>query len=164
MTPGTATAKNGAPIVKYAASCNGVTFSNTTGAALNLYTVSKSGTLDVVVTATDSRGYTASTTQQITVIPYEKPKVSEISLRRTNDIEAEMQLVFKGSISPITVDGTQKNSLMYVQYLYKLTSASSYGSYTDITDAVTQSGSSFSYLRYPDEKQDSVSCSYLGLP
>ena len=145
VTPGTATAKNGASIVKYAASCNGVTYSNTTGAALNLYTVSKSGTLDVVVTATDSRGYTVSTTQQITVIPYERPKVSEISLRRTNDIEAEMQLVFSGSISPITVDETQKNSLMYVQYRYKLTSASSYGSYTAITDAVTQSGSSFSY-------------------
>ena len=145
VTPGTATAKNGASIVKYAASCNGITYSNTTGAALNLYTVSKSGTLDVVVTATDSRGYTVSTTQQITVIPYERPKVSEISLRRTNDIEAEMQLVFNGSISPITVDGTQKNSLLYVQYRYKLTSASSYGSYTAITDAVTQSGSSFSY-------------------
>ena len=84
VTPGTATAKNGASIVKYAATCNGVTYSNTTGDALNLYAVSKSGTLDVVVTATDSRGYTVSTTQQITVIPYEKPKVSEISLRRTN--------------------------------------------------------------------------------
>ena len=145
VTPGTATAKNGASIVKYAAACNGVTYSNTTGAALNLYTVSKSGSLDVVVTATDSRGYTVSTSQQIAVIPYEKPKVSEMSLRRTNDIEAEMQLVFKGSLSPITVNGTQKNSLLYVQYRYKLTSASSYGSYTTITSAVTQSGSSFSY-------------------
>ncbi len=145
VTPGTATAKNGASIVKYAATCNGVTSSNTTGEALNLYAVSKSGTLDVVVTATDSRGYTVSTTRQITVIPYERPKVPEISLRRTNDIEAEMQLIFNGSISPITVDGTQKNSLMYVQYRYKLTSASTYGSYTDITAAVTQSGSSFSY-------------------
>ena len=64
VTPGTATAKNGASIVKYAATCNGVTYSNTTGDTLNLYTVSKSGTLDVVVTAADSRGYkerTAST-------------------------------------------------------------------------------------------------------
>ena len=145
VTPGTATAKNSATIVKYAATCNGVTYSNTTGAALNLYTVGKSGTLDVVVTATDSRGYTVSKTQKITVIPYTKPKVTEISLRRTNDIEAEMQLVFKGSISPITVDGTQKNSLKYVQYRYKLTSDTSYGSYTAITSAVTQSGTSFSY-------------------
>lgn len=145
VTPGVATAKNGASIVKYAATCNGVTNSNTTGAAINLYEVSKSGTVDVVVTATDSRGYTVSSTQQITVIPYAKPKVSNISLRRTNDIEAEMQLSFNGSISPITVDGTQKNSLLYVQYRYKLTSATSYGSYTSILSSVTQSGTSFSF-------------------
>lgn len=145
VTPGTATAKNGASIVKYAATCNGKTYSNTTGAALNLYGISKSGTVDVVVTATDSRGYTVSSTQQITVLPYAKPKVSEISLRRTNDIEAEMQLTFNGSISPITVDSTQKNSLLYVQYRYKLTSESSYGSYTSILSSVTQSGTSFSF-------------------
>lgn len=120
ITPGTATAKNGASIVKYAATCNGVSGSNTTGGAINLSTVSKAGTLDVVVTATDSRGYTVSSKQQITVIAYAKPKVSAITLRRTNDIEAEMQLVFNGSISPITVSGTQKNSLKYVQYRYKL--------------------------------------------
>ncbi len=145
VTPGVATAKNSASIVKYAATCNGVTYSNTTGAALNLYGVAKSGTVDVVVTATDSRGYTVSSTQQITVIPYAKPKVSEISLRRTNDIEAEMQLTFNGSISPVTVDGTQKNSLLYVQYRYKLTSESSYGAYTAITSSVTQNGTSFSF-------------------
>lgn len=145
VTPGTATAKNSATIVKYAATCNGVTYSNTTGGAINLNAVNKSGTLDVVVTATDSRGYTVSKTQKITVIPYAKPKVTEISLRRTNDIEAEMQLIFKGSISPITVDGVQKNSLKYVQYRYKLTSESSYGSYTTITSSVTKSGTSFSY-------------------
>lgn len=145
ITPGTATAKNGASIVKYAATCNGVSGSNTTGGAINLSTVSKAGTLDVVVTATDSRGYTVSSKQQITVIAYAKPKVSSITLRRTNDIEAEMQLVFNGSISPITVDGTQKNSLKYVQYRYKLTSESSYGSYTSILSSVTQNGTSFSY-------------------
>lgn len=145
ITPGTATAKNGASIVKYAATCNGVSGSNTTGGAINLSTVSKAGTLDVVVTATDSRGYTVSSKQQITVIAYAKPKVSSITLRRTNDIEAEMQLVFNGSISPITVDGTQKNSLKYVQYRYKLTSESSYGSYTSVLSSVTQNGTSFSY-------------------
>lgn len=145
VTPGAATAKNGASIVKYAATCNGKTYSNTTGAELNLYGIDKSGTLDVVVTATDSRGYTVSNTQKITVIPYAKPKVSEISLRRTNDIEAEMQLVFKGSISLITVDGVQKNSLKYVQYRYKLTSESNYDSYTSILPSVTQSGTSFSF-------------------
>ena len=145
VTPGTATAKNNASISTYSATCNGVTLSNTDGALINLGVVEKSGTLDVVVTATDSRGYTVSKTQQITVIAYAKPKVSSVTLRRTNDIEAEMQLTFNGSISPITINGTQKNSLKYVQYRYKLTSASSYGSYVSILSSVTQSGTSFSF-------------------
>ena len=81
VTPGTATAKNSATIVKYAASCNGTTVSNTTGEVINLGSVAASGSLDVVVTATDSRGYTVSKTQKITVMPYARPKVSSISLR-----------------------------------------------------------------------------------
>ena len=97
------------------------------------------------MTVTDSRGYTASVTQSVTVVPYSKPRVSSVSLRRTNDIETEMQLVFNGSISPITVDGTQKNSLLYARYRYKLTSASSYNSYTSILGSVTATSSSFSF-------------------
>ena len=143
VTPGTAAARNGASIVSYSAVCSGVTKSNTTGAALSLGTTS--GTRDITLTVTDSRGYTASVTQSVTVVPYSKPRVSSVSLRRTNDIETEMQLVFNGSISPITVDGTQKNSLLYARYRYKLTSASSYNSYTSILGSVTATGSSFSF-------------------
>lgn len=145
VTPGTATAKNGATIANYTATCNGVSVSNTTGAAITVGAVSKSGTVAVVVTVTDSRGYTASVTQNIMVVAYASPKASSVSLRRTNDIETEMQLIFSGSFSPISIGGTNKNSLLYVRYRYKLTSASSYGSYTSILSAVTVSGTSFSY-------------------
>lgn len=145
VTPGTATPKNQAMITNYTATCNGVSVSNTTGAALTVGPVSKSGTVAVVLTITDSRGYTASVTQNITVLAYAKPKVNSLTLRRTNDIEAEMQLVFNGSISAITVDSVQKNSLLYVRYRYKATSATSYSSYVSILSAVTQSGTSFSY-------------------
>lgn len=145
VTPGTAAARNGASIVSYSAVCSGVTKSNTTGAALSLGTIGTSGTRDITLTVTDSRGYTASVTQSVTVVPYSKPRVSSVSLRRTNDIETEMQLVFNGSISPITVDGTQKNSLLYARYRYKLTSASSYNSYTSILGSVTATSSSFSF-------------------
>ena len=145
VTPGTATARNGTSIVSYSAVCSGVTKSNTTGAALSLGTIGTSGTRDITLTVTDSRGYTASVTQSVTVVPYSKPRVSSVSLRRTNDIETEMQLVFNGSISPITVDGTQKNSLLYARYRYKLTSASSYNSYTSILGSVTATSSSFSF-------------------
>lgn len=145
VTPGTATAKNNATITNYTATCNGVSVSNTTGDALTVGVVSKSGTVAVVLTVTDSRGYTASISKNITVLAYAKPKVSSLTLRRTNDIEAEMQLVFNGSISAITVDSVQKNSLLYVRYRYKATSATSYSSYVSILSAVTQSGTSFSY-------------------
>ena len=109
VTPGTATPKNYATIANYTATCNGVSVSNTTGDPLTVGVVSKSGTVAVVLTVTDSRGWTASVTQNITVVAYAKPKVNSLTLRRTNDIEAEMQLVFNGTISAITVDGTQKN-------------------------------------------------------
>ena len=145
VTPGTATPKNQATITNYTATCNGVSVSNTTGAALTVGTVAKSGTVAVVLTVTDSRGYTASVTKNITVIAYANPKVTSLTLRRTNDIEAEMQLIFSGSISAITVDSVQKNSLKYVRYRYKATSATSYSSYVSILSAVTQSGTSFSY-------------------
>lgn len=145
VTPGTATAKNQATIANYTATCNGVSVSNTTGAALTIGSVAKSGTVAVVLTVTDSRRWTASVTQNITVIAYTSPKVNSLTLRRTNDIEAEMQLVFNGTISAITVDSVQKNSLKYVRYRYKATSATSWSSYVSILSAVTQSGTSFSY-------------------
>lgn len=145
VTPGTATPKNEASIANYTATCNGVSVSNTTGAALTVGTVAKSGTVAVVLTVTDSRGWTASVTKNITVIAYANPKVNSLTLRRANDIEAEMQLTFNGTISAITVDSVQQNSLLYVRYRYKATSATSYGSYVSILSAVTRSGTSFSY-------------------
>lgn len=145
VTPGTATAYNGASITNYTATCNGVSASNTTGAAISVGKVTKSGNVSVVLTVTDSRGYTASVTKTISVLAYAKPKVSALTLRRTNDIESEMQLSFNGSISPITVSSTQKNALLYVRYQYKLTSDTSYGSYVSILPSVTQNGTSYSY-------------------
>lgn len=145
VTPGTATAKNNATISNYTATCNGVSVSNTTGSALTVGTISKSGSVTVTLTVTDSRGYTATYSKTVTVIAYSKPKISSLTLRRTNGIEAEMQLKFNGSISSISIGGTQKNALQYVCYQYKLTSASSYGSYYSILSSVTKSGTTFSY-------------------
>lgn len=144
ITPGTATSRNWSQITKYTAVCNGVTASNTDGSILNLGTISKSGNITVRVTVTDSRGYTKSVYKTITVIPYDRPNVNSITLRRTNEIESEMQLVFSGSISAITIDGTDKNILKSVRYRYKKTNAS-YGNFIDLLSSVAVSGTSFSF-------------------
>lgn len=145
ITPGTASAKNGASIINYTATCNGVSVSNTSGAALTIGIIASSGSIAVVLSITDSRGYTASQSATITVIPYSKPKMSAIKLRRTNEIEAEMQLIFNGSIAAVAVGGTQKNSIQYVRYQYKKTSETAYGSYVSIYSDTTRSGTSFNY-------------------
>lgn len=145
VTPGTATAKNGASIVSYTATCNGVSVSNTTGAALTVGNVSRSGSVAVTLTVTDSRGYTASRSVTMTVIAYSKPRISSLTLRRTNEIEAEMQLTFYGSISAISVGGTQKNSVQYIRYRYKKTSTSTYSGYYSILGSTSISGMSFSF-------------------
>lgn len=145
VTPGTATAKNGASITNFTASCNGVSKSSTSNTAITVGKIAKSGSVSVTLTVTDSRGYTASVSKNITVIAYAKPKLSSVTLRRTNEIEAEMQLKFNGSISAISVDGTQKNSVQYVRYRYKKTSETSYSSYYSILSSTTRSGTSFSF-------------------
>lgn len=145
VTPGTASAKNGASIENYTASCNGVSVSNTVSGDLTIGIVTASGSVEVVLTVTDSRGYTCSKSVTITVIAYEKPKISSVTLRRTNDIESEMQLKFSGSISPVTINGTMKNTVRYIRYRYKKTNQSSYGSYYSILSTADINGSSFSY-------------------
>lgn len=145
ITPGTAQSRNWSQITKYTAVCNGVTVSNTDGEVLNLGTISKSGNISVRVTVTDSRGYTKSVYKTLTVIPYDRPNVYSITLRRTNEIESEIQLVFNGSISAITIDDTDKNSLKSVRYRYKKTNASSYGNFTDLLRSVAVSSTSFSF-------------------
>lgn len=145
VTPGVATARNGASIVQYSVSCSGKYVTTKTHGRLSVGTINAEGDVQVVVTATDSRGYTATQTQTLSVLPYARPKVSDLSLRRTNGIEAEMALVFNGSISSILIDGVEKNGLSEVRYRYRATNESSYRNFVSILGDTTVNGTSFSY-------------------
>ena len=145
VTPSEAIAKNGASIVQYSVSCCGGYASSTGLDKFSMGTISEEGDVQVVVTATDSRGYTATQTQTIKVLPYARPKISELSLRRTNDIEAEMALIFNGSISSVLIDGVEKNALSEVRYRYRATNESTFGGFVSIFDDTTVNGTSFSY-------------------
>ena len=78
----TAAGAKGSTIKKYSTTFSGTTY---TGASWTSPTVSKSGTLSLVTTVTDSRGRTAKKTTNITVLAYKKPFVTEFEVRRVND-------------------------------------------------------------------------------
>lgn len=145
VTPGLASAKNGAHIVHYSVSCDGYTKSSDELTELVIGIPREKGERQIVVTATDSRGHQVSRTENCTVIPYEKPKAREITLRRTNDIEAEVQLILSGTIAPIKVKEVQKNRLKYLGIRTKSTSEEDYSSWIYVASAITRTGSNFSY-------------------
>ena len=83
--------------------------------------VANSGTKRLTVKAFDSRSYSTAKTADITVVPYSPPVVTA-TVERENGFEAQTAINISGSISPVTVGGTQKNSINTstgVEYRYR---------------------------------------------
>ena len=119
-------------------------FGASSPASIGLLNVS--GDVAAIATVTDSRGLKTSITKTITFLPYESPKVSVTTLRRANDVDAEVQLVFEGTISPLTVSGVQKNALTLARYRVRETKdGATWSSWTSILSSVTQNGANFSF-------------------
>ncbi len=95
------------------------------------------GSLTVYGYATDSRGYTGSTSKTITVIAYSKPTI-EVSVCGRCDADGNLsdsgtclKLKAKRSYSKVISDGVQYN-FCQIRYRYKLASASEYSDWTTI--------------------------------
>ena len=84
-------------------------FDNTTydGTSFQTSSISRSGTLNMVTTVTDSRGRSASYTKEVTVCPYSAPKI--ISASSIFDGENTVVTV-AGAVSPVMVGSTAKNT------------------------------------------------------
>ena len=139
-----ATAKNGATISSYSVSAGGSTASSTT-VTLNVGKIYTSGTVPIIVTAIDSRGYTSSATVNITVIAYKSIDITTAIMRRVNEIEDVTQVTLEGDITPVKVNNVNKNTLRKLYYQYKRTDASTYSSLTDITSFATFNDSGFTF-------------------
>lgn len=144
LTLTAATAKNGATISSYSVVAGSKTASGTT-TAITVGTIPDSGTVPVIVTAIDSRGYTTAVTVNITVLEYEGINITEYTMRRVNEVEDTTQVTIGGDITPVTIGGVNKNSLRYLYYRYRKTSDSSYGSYTNITSSTEYDDSGFNF-------------------
>lgn len=139
-----ATAKNGATISSYSVSAGGSTASSTT-VTLNVGKIYTSGTVPIIVTAIDSRGYTSSATVNITVMAYKSIDITTAIMRRVNEIEDVTQVTLEGDITPVKVNNVNKNTLRKLYYQYKRTDASAYSSLTDITSFATFNDSGFTF-------------------
>lgn len=126
-----------------------VTFENNkyNGASITTAAIKGSGSIDVSVTATDSRGRAATTSQTITVLAYSRPNVSSlIAYRATSDGTAKddgtyLSYLIKYAIAPGNNHNTAKCQLQYKKTGdTNWTTIASYTAYSATVNAVSSSG------------------------
>lgn len=137
-----ATAKNGATISSYSVVAGDATKASTS-TEISVGEVNSTGTVPIIVTAVDSRGYTSAATLNATVIPYEKIDIKTAVMRRINEVEAYSEVTVSGDITPVVIGGVNKNSLRYLYYRYKKTSDDAYSGYYSLTSSTEYDDNSF---------------------
>lgn len=138
-------AKNGATISSYSASIGGSS-ATSTGTILDVGAISTEGELEITVSCTDSRGYSASIKKTIKVLPYSKPKITACRARRKDEVEPLVQLSFSGSFSAIQADGeTNTNSITRAGFFYKETNAEEYSSFVSLIEDITVQNTNFEF-------------------
>ncbi|QXN70038.1 putative tail protein [Bacillus phage vB_BspH_Mawwa] len=125
-----ATPKNGATIDYYSVAVNGVTkkanYVSNEAIAIDFGTIASSDVTTITVKAVDSRGFSTSVSKSIKMVPYSTPVVTTTA-KRTNGFEPDTTLTLKGSVSPLSVNGTNRNSVEIARYRYKQAEATSFG-------------------------------------
>lgn len=142
-----ATARNSATMSRYDMSVAGVseTATYTTSTLYhtfaNYFDVTNDQTC--IVKAVDSRGNTTSVQKTIHFIPYSSPSIVATCERQSN-FEANTNIHVAGAMSLIQVNGVTKNavnSTSGIQYRYKESSSSTWGSWTNIASTTASDGS-----------------------
>lgn len=142
VTATAAAAKNGATISSYSVVAGDATKASTS-TEISVGKVNSTGTVPIIVTAVDSRGYTSSATVNVTVIAYEKIDIKTAVMRRINEVEAYSEVTVSGDITPVVISGANKNSLRYLYYRYKKTSDDAYSGYYSLTSSTEYDDNSF---------------------
>lgn len=138
-----ASGSQGSTIKSYSTTIDGKTY---TSKSVTTSALSGSGTLTIKTTVTDSRGRTASTTWDVTVLPYTAPKIVSLSAKRcnadgsTNATGAYIKITFTSSVTALNNKNTANYTLQY-----KKTNATSYTSkaLSDYSGKYSVSGGSY---------------------
>lgn len=130
VTIPTATAKKGATIASYEISFGGVSKKVQSAGAVSIGTVDVSYSQALTVTATDSRGFTASQSVQVTVDDYGAP-TAVIDLHRLNNFEPETYITASARYAYLN----GKNAVT-IAAKFKKVSDSSYGTPIELADSI----------------------------
>lgn len=122
---------NGSSISSYVVTIQGRKYN---GADITSAAISASGTVPVTLTVTDSRGRTASKTQNVTVLAYSPPQITVSSVARTSDEATTATCTYNFSIASVNSKNTKA---FYIQYL----NGSTWTDITRMSDVYTKSGS-----------------------
>lgn len=126
----TATAKKGATIASYTIAFGGVSKTVTSSGTVSLGAVDVSYSQALTVTATDSRGFTASKSVQVTVDDYSTP-TAVIDLHRLNNFEPTTYITASARYSYLN----GKNAVT-ITAKFKKVSDSSYGTPIELADSI----------------------------
>lgn len=139
-----AVANKGASMVSYTASINAVPTNfaysgSTINQALNTGSAGASTNQVLSVTATDSRGNTTTVQTPVTMVPYTAPTL-DVKATREDGFGEDTEIDVTGTISTITVNGVDKNSVngtTGIGYKVWAVGDSEPGSYTNIPSTRT---------------------------
>lgn len=126
----TATAKKGATIASYTIAFGGVSKTVTSSGTVSLGAVDVSYSQALTVTATDSRGFTASKSVQVTVDDYNAP-TAVIDLHRLNNFEPTTYITASARYAYLN----GKNAVT-ITVKFKKVSDSSYGTPIELADSI----------------------------
>ena len=130
VTVPTATAKKGATITRYTIAFGGVTKTVAAAGAVSLGAVDVSYSQPLTVTATDSRGFTASQSVLVTVDDYSAP-TAVIDLHRLNNFEPTTYITPSARYSYLNGKNT-----VTITAKFKRVSDSAYGTPIELEDSI----------------------------
>lgn len=140
-----AVAKKGATMSSYTfaiSSYSGSANYSSSNINKDIGTINASTNQTLTITAKDSRGNPTAVSKTVNIVPYSSPTITP-TVSRANNFEATTTIAVSGKMSLLQVNGTTKNAVNStngVQYRYKVSSSSSWGSWTNIASSTASNG------------------------
>lgn len=112
-------AKYGATVASYRVVIENNTYSRTSAGSVTHSPIAGSGIVSYTYTITDSRGISNTYTNSINVLAWSAPKITRFTITRVTEDNTEAidgtyaKTSVAGSVSDLTVDGAQENSITY---------------------------------------------------